>query len=160
MIIKLAELATAMGTGEGSAIIWSTDADLSAENYPPDGPEFQKIINVMRWMETVGTLYRNGVVNEDLLFDWIAITPPGTASSRLPSPNGRTYRRSGRTSNSWPKRSAIGRRDGREHLRALRIFRLQSSLTSQARSISGSMPKRWNIGESAWTSRRGGPMAR
>jgi hypothetical protein len=74
IILKLAELAALMGTGAGSKVIWHPDFQPSVEKHPPGSEEWDDIVQLMRWMETIGTLHRNGLVNEDLLFDWLGIT--------------------------------------------------------------------------------------
>jgi hypothetical protein len=72
IILKLAELSALMNTQAGAELIWLPDFD--AGKYPPGTHEHTGILQLMRWMETIGTLYRNGLVNEDLLFDWLGIT--------------------------------------------------------------------------------------
>jgi len=72
MIIELAQLSAAMRTQEGADVIWRPDFDVADAG--PGTPEHVGVLQVMRWMETVGTLYRNGLVNENLLFDWLGIT--------------------------------------------------------------------------------------
>ena len=37
------------------------------------GMEFANIRAVLNWYETIGTLHKHGLLNEDLLFDWLAI---------------------------------------------------------------------------------------
>ena len=62
--------------------IWSND-------FPTDFAEFRRrfprgsgsreeslVHRVLAWHETVGTLYRNSLFSEDLLFDWLALGGP------------------------------------------------------------------------------------
>jgi hypothetical protein len=72
IILKLAELSALMEVGAGSELIWR--ADFSPDTYPPGTHEHTSILQLMRWMETIGTLYRNGLVHEDLLFDWLGVS--------------------------------------------------------------------------------------
>lgn len=72
IILRLAELGAMMNTAAGAEVIWQPE--FTAEKYPPGTHEHTGILQLMRWMETIGTLYRNGLVNEDLLFDWLGIT--------------------------------------------------------------------------------------
>lgn len=72
IILRLAELSALMNTQEGAALVWQSDFD--ADRYPPGTSEHTAILQLMRWMETIGTLYRNGLVHEDLLFDWLGVT--------------------------------------------------------------------------------------
>jgi hypothetical protein len=74
IILKLAELSALMGTQAGAEIIWDPEFEPSVDKHPPGSKEWGSIVQLMRWMETIGTLYRNGLVNEDLLFDWLGVT--------------------------------------------------------------------------------------
>lgn len=73
LILKIAELGASMGIGDANAVLFGAEAP-TPEKFPPNTPEGSAILQSMRWFETIGTLYRNGTVNEDLLFDWLAIT--------------------------------------------------------------------------------------
>jgi hypothetical protein len=61
---------------EPSDWIWSdqfvADHGEFMQKYP-DGEEFSKVRGVLNWYETIGTLYKHGLLNEDLLFDWLAV---------------------------------------------------------------------------------------
>jgi hypothetical protein len=37
------------------------------------GEAFAMIRGVLNWYETIGTLHKHGLLNEDLLFDWLAV---------------------------------------------------------------------------------------
>jgi hypothetical protein len=74
IIIRLAELGATMDIAPGTALIWSPQFEASPEQLSGTD-DYGKVLQVMRWFETIGTLYRNGVVHEDLLFDWLSIAP-------------------------------------------------------------------------------------
>jgi hypothetical protein len=57
--------------------IWSDDFipdhDEFMQKYPGAGEELSSIRAILNWYETIGTLFKHGLLNEDLLFDWLAI---------------------------------------------------------------------------------------
>ncbi len=57
--------------------IWSdefiADPEQFVQTYPGHGREFGALRGVLNWYETIGTLYKHGLLNEDLLFDWLAV---------------------------------------------------------------------------------------
>ena len=76
IILRLAELAGTMDTQAGSELIWNPEFEADPAKHGPGTPEHRALLQLMRWMETIGTLYRNGLVSEDLLFDWLDIAGP------------------------------------------------------------------------------------
>ncbi len=79
MLLRLAQVQALLNLPEASAYVWS-------DEFPTDFAEFRRrfpkgsrsheaglVHRLLGWYETVGTLYRNGLLNEDLLFDWLAI---------------------------------------------------------------------------------------
>jgi hypothetical protein len=58
--------------------IWSdefvSDAEEFREKYPPGSKEFDYVSGTATWYETIGTLRKNGLLNEKLLFDWLYVT--------------------------------------------------------------------------------------
>jgi hypothetical protein len=77
LVLELAQLFAAQGVGEAAGWIHS-DAFIPEHagfyaKYPPGSPEAVKLDNVLGWYETIGTLYKHGLINENLLFDWLAI---------------------------------------------------------------------------------------
>ena len=80
MLLRLAQLQAHLNLSEAFGYIYS-------DEFPADFAEFRRkyprgsrsqeaglVHRLLGWYETVGTLYRNGLLNEDLLFDWLAIT--------------------------------------------------------------------------------------
>jgi len=74
IILKLAELSALMNTQAGAELVWNPEFQPDPVKHPPGSPEHTAIMQLMRWMETIGTLYRHGLINEDLLFDWLGTT--------------------------------------------------------------------------------------
>jgi hypothetical protein len=62
---------------EATDWIWSDafdpDYKENAARGPEDAEAFSYIRGVLNWYETIGTLYKHGLLNEDLLFDWLAV---------------------------------------------------------------------------------------
>lgn len=79
VLIKMAQWNTALGIPDILNWIWSdafiTDYEAFTKKYPQGSEEFRKVIDLLGWYETLGTLYKNGLFNEELLFDWLLIGP-------------------------------------------------------------------------------------
>jgi hypothetical protein len=61
---------------EASNWIWSAQFIADHEEFTqryPAGEESSYVRGVLNWYETIGTLYKHGLINEDLLFDWLAV---------------------------------------------------------------------------------------
>jgi hypothetical protein len=62
---------------EATDWMWSDDftSDYKefAARHPGGGEAFANIRAVLGWYETIGTLHKHGLLNEDLLFDWLAV---------------------------------------------------------------------------------------
>jgi hypothetical protein len=75
LVIELAQLGSQMVHPKARGWIWSdefvSDADEFFEKYPPGTDEFLYVSSVAGWHETVATLWKRGLVSEELLFDWI-----------------------------------------------------------------------------------------
>ena len=77
IMLRLAEINALMNVPEAAAFIWGDDfapeiKDFRAK-FPAGSRETALVHRFLGWHETVGTLYRNGLINEDLLFDWLAV---------------------------------------------------------------------------------------
>jgi hypothetical protein len=46
-----------------------------ARLYPPDSEEDRKATLICAYFETIGALHEHGLINEDLLFDWLEVAP-------------------------------------------------------------------------------------
>ena len=57
--------------------VWSDDFIPDPEEfhkkYPSGGEELASVRAILNFYETIGTLFKHGLLNEDLLFDWLAV---------------------------------------------------------------------------------------
>jgi hypothetical protein len=78
LMLQLAQWASTSGTPEAQNWLWSDKfipeyAEFLVEY--PSGSEGQlKVAKICGYFETLGTLYKHGLFNEDLLFDWMAVS--------------------------------------------------------------------------------------
>jgi hypothetical protein len=77
IMLRLAQLHALQGVRQAAGWMWS---DQFTEDYKefdakyPEGTEEKGYVyTVATFNETVGTLWKHGLINEDLLFDWLAI---------------------------------------------------------------------------------------
>ena len=79
ILVKMAQWNAALGLPDTANWIWSdefiTDYAAFVEKYPQGSEEFRKVMDFLNWHETLGTLYKNGLFNEELLFDWLLVGP-------------------------------------------------------------------------------------
>lgn len=52
-----------------------TDYAGFVKKYPQGSEGFRKVVDILSWYETLGTLYKNGLFNKKLLYDWLLIGP-------------------------------------------------------------------------------------
>jgi hypothetical protein len=75
LVIELARLGSQMVHPKARGWIWSdefvADGDEFFEKYPPGTDEFLYVSGMAGWHETVATLWKRGLVSEELLFDWL-----------------------------------------------------------------------------------------
>ena len=80
VMLKMFELRNSMRLGEVFNWIWSDEFVQDYEEFKkkyPDGSDRQKDIGkLFTWFETLGTLYKHGLFNRELLFDWMYINRP------------------------------------------------------------------------------------
>ena len=77
LMVELAHLYAVQDVGEAAGWIRS-DAFISDyaqfnATYPQGSVEALKLGKVLNYYETLGTLHKHDLINEDLLFDWLAI---------------------------------------------------------------------------------------
>ena len=78
LMLQLAQWLTAAGLSE----VWNwmlsdefvPDYSDFMEKYPPGSEGYRKATDICMWMETIGTLYKHGLFNEELLFDWMTVS--------------------------------------------------------------------------------------
>lgn len=77
LIVQLATLSTHMDGIRAGGWIWSdafvADPDEFKQKYPPGTTEYSYVTATASWFETVGTLVKNGLLNEALVLDWLAV---------------------------------------------------------------------------------------
>jgi len=80
IMLQVSQWGTAMGVQAAMNWMWSdkfiADYTVFREKHPPGSKGFRRATTVCSWFETIGTLYKNGLFNGDLLFDWLLITGP------------------------------------------------------------------------------------
>ena len=77
LMIQLARWGAESGVPEATNWMWSDqfipDYAEFAEKYPPGSEGSANASKICGWYETIGTLYKQGLFNEELLFDWLAV---------------------------------------------------------------------------------------
>jgi hypothetical protein len=79
VVIALYEAQAAHNLGEVMGYIWSndfpTDFKEFRKSFPPGSNSTQErdLYRALGYYETIGTLYRNNLISEDLIFDWLAV---------------------------------------------------------------------------------------
>ena len=78
-----------MADPQARGFIWSesfiSDPKEFFDKYPPGTDEWNYVGGVAAWYETIGTLWKHGLLDEDLLFDWLwvaGIVEPSGADPR------------------------------------------------------------------------------
>jgi hypothetical protein len=78
LLVQLAEWHSAAGLPGALRWIWSDEfiADYSGfvERHPPGSEGDRLAALVCDYFETVGALHKHGLLNEDLLFDWLPVS--------------------------------------------------------------------------------------
>jgi hypothetical protein len=77
IMLQLSRLGAEQGNSRAARFIWSDKfieefADFN-EKFPPGTKEYQYATRICGWYETVGALWVNGLINEKLLSDWLAV---------------------------------------------------------------------------------------
>jgi hypothetical protein len=77
LVVQLARLGTQMADPRARGFIWGpdfiSDPKEFFEKHPPGSPEWDYVGGVAAWYETIGTLWKHGLIAEELLFDWLYI---------------------------------------------------------------------------------------
>ena len=78
LVVQLAQLGTQMVHPKARGWVWSddfvSDPDEFWEKYGPGSEQFDYVSALAGWYETIATLWKNGLLNEKLLFDWLYVT--------------------------------------------------------------------------------------
>jgi len=77
IMLRLYQLSAIAGLSEATNWMWSdnfiTDYAEFIKKYLPGSEGYEKATRICGYYETIGTLYKNGLFNEELLFDWLAV---------------------------------------------------------------------------------------
>ena len=66
LMIELAKWGSMIGVPEASGVIWTDDFD--PETAETSDPHVRAMLT---WYETIGTLVKNGLLDRDLVYDWL-----------------------------------------------------------------------------------------
>lgn len=72
LMLQLAQMLTAPNVQEALDFAWSDEFKRDPQAIHRGTPESRKLQAVLGTYETIGTLYKHHLINEDLLFDWLA----------------------------------------------------------------------------------------
>ncbi|PKP56814.1 hypothetical protein CVT91_12175 [Candidatus Atribacteria bacterium HGW-Atribacteria-1] len=77
LMLQLAQWGATLGLNEVMNWMWSDqfipDYAEFVKKYPRGSEGFANASKICGVFETIGTLYKHGLLNEELLFDWLAI---------------------------------------------------------------------------------------
>ena len=77
LFVQLSQLYVTSGASAAMQWIWSDDfvADHEefARRFPPGTAEYYRIGTLATFFETLGTLWKHELINEQLIFDWLGI---------------------------------------------------------------------------------------
>lgn len=74
VMMQLAQMLSTPSTQEALDFIRSDEFKRDPQAFRRGTAESRKIQTVLGTYETIGTLYKHDLINEDLLFDWLAIS--------------------------------------------------------------------------------------
>lgn len=78
LMLQLAQWGAVSGTQEAFGWMWSDqftpDYAEFRKQYPPGTEGGIKLMKICGYYETLGTLWKHGLLNEELIFDWIAVS--------------------------------------------------------------------------------------
>jgi hypothetical protein len=77
LLVQLATLSAQLGLAEASSFIWSdqfvSDYQEFKRRHPMGSKGFEQVNKAAGFNETVATLVKNGLLNADLVHDWLAV---------------------------------------------------------------------------------------
>ncbi len=66
LLLQLAQWGTTMGLDEAQQAVWADDFDPQTATHGD-----ANVARLLRWGETIGTLTKNGLLDTDLVLDWL-----------------------------------------------------------------------------------------
>jgi hypothetical protein len=77
-MLQLAQWGAASGMQKATTFLWSDkfvpDYAEFVKKYPRGSEEYAHASQICGWYETLGALYKHGLFNEELLFDWLWVS--------------------------------------------------------------------------------------
>ncbi len=77
LVVQLAQWWSASGGAAAKGWLWSDeftpDYAEFTRKFPAGSEGYANATTILDWYETVGTLYKHGLLNKELLFDWLAV---------------------------------------------------------------------------------------
>ena len=77
LVVQLAQLGSQMIHPKARGWVWSdafvSDPQEFWEQHGPGTEEFDYVSSLATWYETVGTLWKHRLIDEELLFDWLYV---------------------------------------------------------------------------------------
>lgn len=77
LVLQLARWSTELGMTEALSFLWADDFPTTFQafrsGHPGGSRGDEQFLTICRFYETVGALWRHDLINERLLFDWLAI---------------------------------------------------------------------------------------
>jgi hypothetical protein len=78
LMLQLAQLAQTPGMDRGTSILMTPDEALTYEAFVAEHPRgsegYADVMSVLKWYETVGTLVGQGLINRELVLDWLWVS--------------------------------------------------------------------------------------
>lgn len=77
LVVQLATLSAQLELPEATNFIWSdqfvTDYEEFKRRHGPGSKGFEQVNKLAGWYETVATLVKNGLLSDELVYDWLAV---------------------------------------------------------------------------------------
>ena len=78
LVVQLAQLAAVQDLDEATDWLFAnempTEPATFRERFPAGSEGHHHVTAILTYMETIGALWKHGLLNEDLLFDWLWVT--------------------------------------------------------------------------------------
>jgi hypothetical protein len=78
LVVQLAQLATVQHLDEAVAWVFAnempTEPAACREHFPRGSDGHRHATAILNYMETIGALWKHGLLHEDLLFDWLWVS--------------------------------------------------------------------------------------